>query len=516
MCDGIVDFALFALHPMSAKTTNIVRFNQDCGNVPLGAKCFVVTAKQTSRRRRGMVTFGREQDNDIWYKFGYNRHLCTFTLTPAGDVVLLDNSGLNHRPMAGLVATTTDANQHKHVVDRYSMSIEPEFGGRAQQRRVVPMCAGLDLRVEIGRGCVFALRWCVPVASRVDVARTRALLARVYAARPQQYLIEEPPRNAPAVTTEQQALHARSPPETHWYGGLWRQAPGRTHEAVDLRTGRVYAVKRLVSPRRPDGEDDLGARQEWKRLARLQAMGFDALEHTNIQPPQFMDGWAEGHAFLDFYHHLYRGNSRDHFAPLVAHAGSHAAVVRACLARFAAQMLAALAYLDAHGVVHANIKPENVLYQTAWHPAQPEPRELVRFFLVDFAFGAAETHVGTAGYMAPETVRYYTRSGKTDLYALGITMLELLGVLAVAEFRRGMRHWCLRLAALTGRAVLEAGSDDGCEFGHRQVQSLCEQGVLSRALEGMLRLQSDKRQDILGTKLAFAELGDDAFVYGPR
>ncbi|KAJ6788259.1 hypothetical protein PWT90_02396 [Aphanocladium album] len=522
MCD-IPDFQLFSLHPTSNKTTTIVKTNQMVSQAPFGYMYFLITTKQMSRERKGIINFGRELDNDVIYQqTGHNRYICLFTLTNNGDLVFIDASGLKNRPQTALVITSTStvvaAGSKPQPIDKYSMSMDPGSGGYAQQRRIIPMCDGLDIRVEIGRGCSWNFKWCAPLGSPDAIARTRSLLRRIYAAASQRYYVEDPHDRASTATAQQTpALHMRQPPETHWYGSLWREVPGKMYEAMDLKTGRLYAVKRLMGPR-----DDDAATQAWKRLAKLQAINFDTLDHPNIQATQFIDGWAVSHAALDLYHHLYPGNSRDLLTSIRAStirvpsfAAQTQSDVRKITTWFAAQLLSALCYLDRHCVVHGNIKPENVLYQNISHhpPGNYLPQGMVRFFLVDFAFGEAGTQIGTAGYMAPETVKYHTRSGKTDLYALGVTMLELLGLLEVGEFSEGPEYWCGKLQRLTTRPV-ELSEGESWQYGHNQTQALCEYASLSTAMEGILRLQSDKRQDIQGAMQAFSELGEDALRFG--
>lgn len=259
-------------------------------------------------------------------------------------------------------------------------------------------------------------------------------------------------------------------------------------------------------------------------------VGPTFLFQISIQAPQFIGGLTDSHPVLDLYYMPQRGNARDHFAPFLSpplaaalpaalHA-QHRAGLRSRMVRFAMQMLQALAYLDARAVVHCNIKPENILVQAAPYrvpPGHPHaPVDLVRFILVDFAFGPAETHIGTPGYMAPETRRYFTRSSKADVYALGITILELMGLLNVDEFRQGMRYWYGKLAKYTPEPVAPGAedSDHDCQYGHKQVQSLYEHHVLSSVLDGMVRLPSERRLDIEGANLAFAELGEDALFFG--
>src|SRR6266480_3915036 len=86
----------------------------------------------------------------------------------------------------------------------------------------------------------------------------------------------------------------------------------------------------------------------------------------------------------------------------------------------------ALAYLHDHGVVHRDLKPENIMV-TADR----------RVKLVDFGIaldttlrkmtwaGLSQT-VGTPDYMAPEQVKGKRGDARSDLYALGVILYEML------------------------------------------------------------------------------------------
>jgi serine/threonine protein kinase len=91
--------------------------------------------------------------------------------------------------------------------------------------------------------------------------------------------------------------------------------------------------------------------------------------------------------------------------------------------RLGAQLAEALAYVHAAGIVHRDVKPANVLLGGG------RPR------LADFgiaraldATGATADGcvVGTAAYLAPEQVRGEVVAPATDVYALGLVLLEAL------------------------------------------------------------------------------------------
>ncbi len=87
-----------------------------------------------------------------------------------------------------------------------------------------------------------------------------------------------------------------------------------------------------------------------------------------------------------------------------------------------------LDYLHSHGVVHCDLKPENILLRPDARPV------LVDFGLTQhFPAGmnqevlqVAGLAAGTAAYMAPEQIRGEVCDARTDLYALGCILYELL------------------------------------------------------------------------------------------
>ena len=92
----------------------------------------------------------------------------------------------------------------------------------------------------------------------------------------------------------------------------------------------------------------------------------------------------------------------------------------------ARQVCGALAYLETAGVVHRDIKPENILVT---------PEGKVK--LIDFGIAMAESErrltwagfsnaLGTPDYMAPEQIRGRRGDARTDVYALGMLIYEML------------------------------------------------------------------------------------------
>jgi serine/threonine-protein kinase len=94
------------------------------------------------------------------------------------------------------------------------------------------------------------------------------------------------------------------------------------------------------------------------------------------------------------------------------------------VAEVGAQVATALDHAHRHGVVHRDVKPDNVLFD-----------EDGNAYLTDFGIATAQFHarltasgraMGTPHYMAPEQAMGRTLDGRADLYAVGVLMYECL------------------------------------------------------------------------------------------
>ncbi|MEQ8768543.1 MAG: protein kinase, partial [Planctomycetota bacterium] len=97
----------------------------------------------------------------------------------------------------------------------------------------------------------------------------------------------------------------------------------------------------------------------------------------------------------------------------------------AAAARLTLEMASALAYAHGRGIVHRDLKPSNVLLDERGHP-----------HLADFGLAKHQSEdsdmtpdglaLGTPGYMSPEQVRGANVDERSDVFALGVILYELL------------------------------------------------------------------------------------------
>ncbi|MEO5812571.1 MAG: protein kinase [Rhodanobacter sp.] len=91
------------------------------------------------------------------------------------------------------------------------------------------------------------------------------------------------------------------------------------------------------------------------------------------------------------------------------------------------QIAGALDYAHAQGVVHHDIKPENIMLTDGWQHAKVNDFGIAERRAIPSVPGRPLTEVGgTPAYMAPEHLRGQATDGRSDLFSLGVVLYWLV------------------------------------------------------------------------------------------
>jgi Tol biopolymer transport system component len=192
---------------------------------------------------------------------------------------------------------------------------------------------------------------------------------------------------------------------------LARGGMGDVYRATDPRLDRDVALKTLTSGERGDGR----AVERFLQEARITA----SLDHPNIVKV-FDVGMSNGRPYL--VSELLDGETLR--API-----GRGPLAPADARRIASALTSGLVAAHARGLVHRDLKPENVFL------TRSGTAKILDFGIAKLAQDPALPRglatltgvvLGTAGYLAPEQVKGDPVDARTDLFALGSILFELM------------------------------------------------------------------------------------------
>src|SRR5215475_2531223 len=187
------------------------------------------------------------------------------------------------------------------------------------------------------------------------------------------------------------------------------------YRAYDARLDRRVALKILV----PELARDEEFRQRFIRESRAAA----AVDHPNIIPI-YEAGEADGVLFIA----MRFVDGRD--VQTLINQLHPLPTARVC--DIVTQVASALDAAHAHGLVHRDVKPGNMLRDATSGRAQPDHVYLSDFGLSKQSLGTSAAltsqgqFLGTLNYVAPEQIEGRPVDGRTDEYALACSAFEML------------------------------------------------------------------------------------------
>jgi tetratricopeptide (TPR) repeat protein len=182
---------------------------------------------------------------------------------------------------------------------------------------------------------------------------------------------------------------------------------GVVYKATDLKLERTVALKFLPH--------DSSINEEEKARVRREARAASALDHANIGVIYGLEESAEGEIFIAMGY--YEGET-------LAQKIARGLLPVSESVDIAIQIAAGLAAAHARNIVHRDIKPSNIII------TNEKVVKIVDFGLARIASSASATQsittTGTLPYMAPEQILGEGIDQRTDVWALGVILVQML------------------------------------------------------------------------------------------
>lgn len=183
-------------------------------------------------------------------------------------------------------------------------------------------------------------------------------------------------------------------------------AMAAVYRATDLRNGREVAIKI------PHSTADSSLIDRFEREEEIGAM----LDHPNVMRtfpnpqrsrPYIVMEWVPGRLLRQILSEQGR-------------------LAQDRAIRIALGILEALQYIHARGIVHRDLKPENIMVDDSDHVKLIDFGIASRLGAKRLTWSALSPALGTPDYIAPEQVKGGRGDLRSDLYAMGIMLYEML------------------------------------------------------------------------------------------
>ena len=191
---------------------------------------------------------------------------------------------------------------------------------------------------------------------------------------------------------------------------LGEGAYAETYKARDTADGRVVVMKSF----NPNLFADLHTFQRFRREAQI----VTQLDHPHVVR-SFDDEShrTEPYLILEYI----EGDNLRHYGGSLGHAVPIDTAID-----WGRQLVAALEYLHSQGIVHRDLKPENVIVSTDGQLRIMDFGTAMLDGAKRLTWRHLSESLGTPDYMSPEQIKGYRGDARSDIYAWGVLMYEVL------------------------------------------------------------------------------------------
>ncbi|KAL9039634.1 MAG: hypothetical protein Q9214_004797 [Letrouitia sp. 1 TL-2023] len=404
--------ALFFLVPVNEKAKNVVHDEDNHHLVSISQKSHVPSFDigfhiNSHSSPNTLTTLGRDDCDILIRPSSVARTQCSFEIDDpnSGIVMFYDRSHKHNTRVSGAHSKTFESGRSPRKILVY-----PGFN------KIISF-GGIN-----GDLIQFEIEWILTEHEIKEVVRKHQAAEKDTIINPRKARTRDPIGTAltSAIMTPEQAFQGPSQIGLRYLKRDLRGVGsfGRVWRAIDVDSGRVMAMKQI---------DWVPGLQEQEHIAKVrrEVELMRRSKHPNIADLITSQGWEDGSSSIKIFMGLEEGNldglSTDGNFTLTSGRPER------CLQ----QMLAALDFLDYKGIVHRDVKPENILC------SRSSEGPGYHFRLSDFGVGKLAKYAyscqGTHWYMAPEILRLRncsdatgriqeSQSSKVDVWSLFVTI----------------------------------------------------------------------------------------------
>jgi serine/threonine protein kinase len=201
---------------------------------------------------------------------------------------------------------------------------------------------------------------------------------------------------------------------------IGRGGMGAVYRAMDLNLARPVAVKVM--------DEDIASKPDFQEQFQNEAKAAASLDHPSIVHI-FDSGFDRESPYMVM--ELIPGLSLGTYITQLAASKQVIRLDETLL--LATQVAEALGYAHRRGVLHQDVKPDNILVKESDQLVRPD-EPLLRAVLTDFGLAKLKRGdivinegevVGTLDYMSPEQLLGQPMDGRSDIYSLGVVLFQL-------------------------------------------------------------------------------------------